>query len=62
MATLTASLRKLEGLKTRAAGELSYAEKVVANAKTDEAGKKAEDLRQKASAVAADLATQLGRR
>ena len=57
-AALTASLRKLESLKTRAAGELSYAEKVLANAKTDEAKAKAEDLRQKAAAKAADLATQ----
>jgi hypothetical protein len=58
-ATITASLRKLEYLKTRADAELAYAEKVLANAKTDEARAKAEDLKQKAAAKAAEAATQL---
>jgi hypothetical protein len=58
-ALLTASLRKLEGLKTRAAAELAYADKALAAAKTDQAKARAEDLKQKAAAKAADLGTQL---
>ena len=58
-ASLTASLRKLEGLKARANAELAYAEKVLVSAKTDEARARAEDLKQKAAAKAAELATQL---
>jgi hypothetical protein len=58
-ALLTASLRKLEGLKTRADAELAYADKALAAAKTDEARARAEDLKQKAAAKAADLGTQL---
>jgi hypothetical protein len=58
-ASLAASLRKLPGLKTRADAELTYADKVLAAAKTDEAKARAEDLRQKAAAKAADLGTQL---
>src|ERR1700736_5845509 len=58
-ASLTASLRKLEWLKTRADAELAYADKALATAKTDEAKARAEDLRQKAAARAADLGTQL---
>jgi L,D-transpeptidase catalytic domain len=57
--SLTASLRKLAGLKTRADAELAYADKVLAAAKTDEAKARAEDLKQKAAAKAADLGTQL---
>src|SRR5260221_1128724 len=57
-ATLNASLRKLEVLKNRAALELAYAEKVLTNAKTDDAKAKAEDLKQKAAAKATDTATQ----
>ena len=57
-ASLTASLRKLEGLKTRADAELAYADKALAAAKTDEAKARAEDLKQKAAAKAADLGTQ----
>ena len=57
-ASLTASLRKLERLKTRADAELAYAEKVLRSAKTDEAKARAEDLKQKAAAKAAELATQ----
>jgi hypothetical protein len=56
---LTASLRKLEGLKTRADAELTTADKVLASAKTDEAKARAEDFKQKAAAKAADLGTQL---
>ena len=58
-AALTAALRKLEGLKTRAGAELATADKALAAAKTDEARTRAEDFRQKAAARAADLATQL---
>ena len=58
-ASLTASLRKLEGLKARAEAELAYAEKVLVSAKTDEAKARAEDLKQKAAAKAAELGTQL---
>jgi hypothetical protein len=57
-ASLTASLRKLEWLKTRAVAELAYADKALAAARTDEAKARAEDLEQKAAARAADLATQ----
>jgi hypothetical protein len=58
-ASLTASLRKLEGQKTRADAELVYAAKVLAAAKTDEAKARAEDVRQKIAARAAELGTQL---
>jgi hypothetical protein len=58
-ASLTASLRKLEGLKTRAGAELAAADKALAAAKTDDARARAEDLKQKAAAKAADLVTQL---
>jgi lipoprotein-anchoring transpeptidase ErfK/SrfK len=59
-ASLTASLRKLEWLKTRADAELAYADKALAAAKTDEAKARAEDLKQKAAAKSAELGTQLG--
>src|SRR5260370_914044 len=59
-ASLTASLRKLEPLKTRADAELAFADKALAAAKTDEAKARAEDLKEKAAAKAADLGTQLG--
>ncbi len=58
-ASLTSSLRKLQGLKTRADTELAGADKVLAAAKTDEAKARAEDLKQKAAVNAADLGTQL---
>jgi hypothetical protein len=57
-ATLTASLRKLEGMKTRAGAELAYADKALAAARTDPAKARAEDFRQKTATKAADLATQ----
>ena len=56
-ASLTSSLRKLQGLKTRADAELAYADKALAAAKTDQAKARAEDLKQKAAAKAADLGT-----
>ena len=58
-ASLSASLRKLEGLKARAAAELAYADKALAAAKTDEAKARAEELKQKAAAKAAELGNQL---
>ena len=58
-ASLTASLRKLESLKSRADAELAFAEKVLAAAKTDQARARAEDLKQTAGAKAAELGTQL---
>ena len=58
MASLKASLRKLERLKARADAELARADKALAAAKTDEARAKAEDRRQKAAAKAADAGTQ----
>jgi L,D-transpeptidase catalytic domain len=57
-APLTAALRKLEWLKTRADAELAFAQKVLAAAQANQA--KAEALKQKAAAKAAELATQLG--
>ena len=58
-ASLTSSLRKLQGLKIRADAELATADKALAAARTDEAKARAEDLRQKAATKAADLGTQL---
>lgn len=58
-ASLTASLRKLELVKTRAETELSVAEKALAAARTDHARARAEDLKQKALAKIAELGTQL---
>jgi lipoprotein-anchoring transpeptidase ErfK/SrfK len=56
-APLTASLHKLEWLKTRADAELAIADKVLAAAKANQT--KAEGLKQKAAAKAAELKTQL---
>ena len=53
-AALSASLRKLEGQKTRADAELAAAEKAVVSARTDEARARAEDLKQKATAKATE--------
>jgi hypothetical protein len=58
-ASMTSSLRKLQGLKTRADAELATADKALAAARTDEAKARAEDLRQRAATKAADLGTQL---
>ncbi len=57
-ASLTAALRKLEWLKTRADAELAFADKALAAAKTDQAKTRAEEAKQKAAAKAAELATQ----
>ena len=58
-ALLTASLRRLEGLKSRADAELAFAEKALAAAKTERATVQAEDMKQKAVPKAAEAATQL---
>ena len=58
-ASLTAAVRKLELLKTRADAELGFADKALAAAKTDQAKARAEDLKQKAAPKAAELGTQL---
>ncbi|HXX06531.1 MAG TPA: L,D-transpeptidase [Pseudolabrys sp.] len=58
-ASLTASLRKLKLLKTRADAELAQADKALAAAKTDEAKARAEERRQKAAARAAEAGKQL---
>ena len=57
-ASLTASLRKLEWLKARAAAELAFAEKALTAAKTDQAKAKAEEAKQKAAPKAAEAGTQ----
>ena len=58
-ASLTASLRKLELLKTRADAELKFADKKLAAAMTEQAKAQAEELNQKVAAKAAEAATQL---
>jgi hypothetical protein len=58
-ASLPASLRKLESQKKGADAEFAYADRALAAAKTDQARAKAEELKQKAVAKAADAATQL---
>jgi hypothetical protein len=58
-ASLAAALRKLEAQKKRADAELAATERMIVSAKTDEAKAKAEDLRQKAAAKAAELTKQL---
>lgn len=58
-ASITASLRKLEWLKTKANAELASAEKVLAAAKTDEARMRAEELKQKAARMAEEAGMQL---
>src|SRR6476646_7292144 len=58
-ASLTASLRKLEWLKTRADAALGFADKALATAKTDQAKARAEHLKQKAAPKAAELGTRL---
>jgi hypothetical protein len=58
-ALLTASLRKLQGLKARADAELAYADKMLAAARTDEAKARAEEIKQKAVTKAKELGTQL---
>ena len=58
-APLTASLRKLKGLKASAEAALARAEKALDTAKTDEAKARAEEQKQKAAAKVADLQAQL---
>jgi len=58
-APLTASLRKLERLKTSADAELAYAEKRLEAAKTERARARAEEQKQKAAAKVAETHTQL---
>jgi hypothetical protein len=58
-ASLTASLRKLELLKTRADAELARTDKALASATTDQAKARAEDMKQKAVPKAEDAGTQL---
>jgi hypothetical protein len=57
-ASLKASLRKLEWLKTRADAELKFADRKLAAARTDQAKAQAEELQQKAAAKAAEAGTQ----
>jgi hypothetical protein len=57
--SLTASLRKLELLKTRAYAELASADKALAAAKTDQAKARAEEQKQKSAVRAAEAGTQL---
>ena len=57
--SLTASLRKLEGLASRATAELAFADKALAAAKTDQARARAEDLKQKATLKAVEAGAQL---
>ena len=58
-ASLTAALRNLKSLKSRADAELASADRALAAAKTDQAKARAEDRRQKAASKAAEVATQL---
>jgi hypothetical protein len=58
-ASLMASLRKLESLKTRADAELAFADKALAAAKTDQAKARAEEQKQKATIKAAEAGTKL---
>jgi L,D-transpeptidase catalytic domain len=58
-ASLTALLRKLKLLKTRADAELALADKALAAAKTDEAKARAEERRQKAASRVAEAGMQL---
>src|SRR6266403_1372613 len=58
-ASLTASLRKLESLKTRADAELAFADKTLAAAKADQAKARAGEQKQKAALKAEEAGTQL---
>ena len=57
--SLPTLLRKLESQKKSADAEFAYADKLLANAKTDQARTKAEELKQKAAVKVLDTATQL---
>ncbi|MGA7612196.1 MAG: L,D-transpeptidase family protein, partial [Xanthobacteraceae bacterium] len=58
-ASLMASLRKLESLKTRADAELAFADRALAAAKTDQAKARAEEQKEKATIKAAEAGTKL---
>jgi len=58
-ASLTAPLRKLEWLKTRADAELAFADKTLAAAKTDQAKARVGEQKQKAALKAEEAGTQL---
>ena len=58
-ASLTASLRKLKLLKTRADAELAFADKALAAAMTDQAKTRADERRQKAASRVAEAGTKL---
>lgn len=58
-AALTASLRKLQALKSRADRAMASADKKLAAAKTDASKAQAEQLKQKVAAQVAELAVQL---
>ena len=57
--SLPMTLRKLEQAKKRADAEVVFADKALANAKTDEAKAKAQELKDKLVARAAEATTQL---
>jgi hypothetical protein len=58
-ASLTASLRNLTSLKTRADAEIAYADRALAIATTDQAKAQAEERRQKAASRAEEATKQL---
>jgi hypothetical protein len=58
-ASLSLAVKKLERARTRASAEVAYTDKLAANAKSDQAKARAEDLKQKAAAKLADAETQL---
>jgi lipoprotein-anchoring transpeptidase ErfK/SrfK len=58
-ASFTASLRKLEWLKSRVDAELAFADKALTAAKTDQAKAHAEELNKNAADKAAEVGTQL---
>ena len=57
-ASLTSSLRRLELVKRNADAELTFADRALAAAKTDQARARAEDRKQKAAAKATEAMTQ----
>ncbi len=57
--SLNASLRRLEQLKTRTAAELAFADKALANARTQQATVKAELLKEKVAPKAEEASAQL---
>ena len=59
VASLAATLRKLEWVKHRADAELAFADKALAAAKTDQAKARAEERRQKAASRVAEAEMQL---